>query len=133
MSERERPRAEREARAFGAALASVVVAAALWRLDGWARAAAMGAGALLGLASWRRPALLVPVSRVAGRLARRIGRVTTPVALVLLYLAVLVPVGLLLRAFRVDPIGRRRAPPGASYWRSRSPTRSAAADFERMS
>lgn len=133
MSDPQRRREEREARAFGVTLVVVGVALALWRLGGAAQAGAMAAAALLALVAWRRPAVLVPASRVAGRLARAIGRVTTPVGLAMLHLGVVVPLGLLLRVARVDPMGRRRAPSGASYWRTRRPAGFSARDFERMS
>lgn len=55
------------------------------------------------------------------RLGRLLGRLTSPVLLVAVFLLVVTPIGLVRRVLGRDPMGLRRAPPGGTYWRPRPP------------
>src|SRR3954467_6166267 len=65
--------------------------------------------------------LLAPLNRAWTRLGLALFKVVSPVVLLLLYATVFVPVGLLMRARKYDPMRRRREPEAASYWIAREP------------
>lgn len=62
------------------------------------------------------PRLLGPFERAWMTLARLLSVVTTTVILVLTYVIVISPVGLIMRALRRDPLGLRFGQEKASYW-----------------
>jgi hypothetical protein len=61
------------------------------------------------------PAVLEPVNRSWARLGLVLHRITNPIFLGLMFGAAIVPVGLLMRAFGVDPMGRKAAS-GQTNW-----------------
>jgi hypothetical protein len=87
---------------------------------GRAAPTAMGAlGVVLALTALGRPALLVPFARRWMGLASRISRVTSPLVLGVIYLAVFTPMAWMRRSFGRSPIARD--PSAATYWRRREP------------
>jgi hypothetical protein len=76
-----------------------------------------GLGSSLVVAGLLIPSQLVPLERQWMRLAHLISRVTTPVVMSVLFLAVLLPVGVLRRAFGGNPLVH--TPSESSYWRRR--------------
>ncbi|MFC1482251.1 carbamoyltransferase [Myxococcota bacterium] len=108
-------------RNFGLLLAFVAAACSLWgawrstcTLDLW-RIIVLAAGGALGLVGLALPRALRLPYLAWMAFARLLGRITAPIVLTLLFLLLVLPVGLLRRLFG-DPMRRKRAPPGASYW-----------------
>ena len=110
-------------RGFGltfAAIGSVVGVMKLWQDQsiGWAWLA--GAGALAALALLY-PRILTPLNRLWGRLAILLHRLITPVVMLIVFVATVVPVGVVMRALGKDPLRLKLDPAAASYWIDRAP------------
>lgn len=73
--------------------------------------------ALLGIAGAMRPHWVRPVYRAAMIFSHRVGGVVGKVLLALLFVAAIIPLGLLLRLAGRDLLERRRDPRAATYWR----------------
>lgn len=108
-------------RSFGLVFAAVFLVIALWPLlrhEGphiWALVAAfIFAG--LGLFA---PRVLRPLNALWFRFGLLLAKVTTPVFLTLLYVLMVIPTGVLMRAFRKDPLARKPDPSLKSYWIAR--------------
>lgn len=86
-----------------------------------ARAWALILAALLLVAAIARPQLLSRANRLWDALGRLLGRVVSPVALLLAYALAVVPTGLLLRALGKDPLRLRPDREAKSYWLERTP------------
>ena len=95
--------------------------------------AAAGVGVALALLSFIAPAVVRPLADAWAMLGRAIGRVTTPILLVIVFVLVVVPLGLLLRIFGSDPLKLKRDPKAASYWVERKKRTFDPSDFERLS
>jgi hypothetical protein len=108
-----------EERGFGRTVGLVLLALAAWfgyRQGRWPIAAPAGVvGALLVMLAFAAPRLLVWPNRAWMALAHALGFVSTHVILGVLFLAVVTPLGWLLRLRGKDPLARRGAP-SASYW-----------------
>jgi hypothetical protein len=63
-----------------------------------------------------RPQVLRPLNVAWTKLGLMLNRVTSPVILALVFYLAVVPTGLLMRAFRHDPLRRKRNPGASSYW-----------------
>lgn len=74
-------------------------------------------GFVLALAGLAIPTRLGPVERAWMRLAHAISKVTTPIVMGAMYFLVILPVGLLRRAFGGNPLVHRES--GGSYWKPR--------------
>ena len=90
---------------------------AWWRAHPTASTVLGGLGATLSLAGLIIPTYLGPVERAWMKLAHLISKVTTPIVMGVMYLAVLTPVGLLRRTFGGNPMVHEIHE--ASFWRSR--------------
>lgn len=66
------------------------------------------------------PRVLGPLQRGWLRLAGYLARVVNPLVLGILYVAIIVPVGTLMRLFGKDPLTMRRDAASASYWVERT-------------
>lgn len=107
----------REGREFGC-----TVGAAFLLLGGWAwwrghtitSGMSLAAGFLLLIAGLAVPSLLGPVRRAWMALAGAISRVTTPMFMGIVYYGLFTPVGLAMRIFGKDPLGRKKGP--GSLW-----------------
>ena len=112
-------------RRFGLAVGAVFAGVALvsaWR-SGWAPgplAQALG-GLDLGLVALGAlvPVVLRPVYKVWMALAFAMGFVMTRVILTVAFVAVVLPIGLVLRALGKDPLAKRPDPSLDSYWIAR--------------
>lgn len=80
-----------------------------------------GAGALLVLAGIIMPGRLGPIYRAWMGLALLLSKVTTPILMAVIYFLVIMPIGLLRRAFGRNPLVVRAGSTG--YWMSRDPQR----------
>jgi hypothetical protein len=108
-------------RSFGLVFAGAfLIVALLPLLHGHAiRLWALPMGAMfLGLAL-ARPAVLAPLNRQWFAFGLALGKVMTPVVMGLLFVVVVIPTALLMKAFGKDPMQRRLAPDAASYWEVR--------------
>jgi hypothetical protein len=74
-------------------------------------------GGVLVLAGLAIPTLLGPVERAWMGLAHAISKVTTPIVMGVMYLAVLFPVGVLRRRFGGNPLTHAQVDGG--FWRPR--------------
>lgn len=74
-------------------------------------------GGTLSLAGLIIPTYLDPVERAWMQLAHLISKVTTPIVMGLMYIAVLTPIGLLRRTLGANPLVHKER--ASSYWRSR--------------
>lgn len=118
------PYTSAQGRKFGltVGLAFAVLAAIGWWRGHHISVYVLGSlGALLILAALVVPRQLGSVERAWMGLAMLISKVTTPVFMGVVYFVVLLPVGLLMRAFGRNPIKHR--PVENSYWAPRSDAR----------
>ncbi len=76
----------------------------------------IGLAAVLLAVALTVPRVLAPARRAWLNLGRLLGHVANPVLLGAVYVAVIIPVGGLMRLFRRDALARRRAPRAESYW-----------------
>ena len=117
-----KPKASTE-RSFGMVFAAFF---ALLGLIAWYRRGAstfwpfVTAAAFLAAALFA-PHLLSPLNRLWFRFANLLHAVTTPLFVGLIYFAVIVPMGLVLRWFGHDPLRLRRDRIASSYWIARDP------------
>jgi len=114
-------------RSFGLTFAAIGFAigfAKLWygQRVGWVWVS--GAGAILTLAllcSW----ILAPFNRLWGRLALLLQRfvmpAVTPVVMLVVFVATVVPIGLILRFLGKDPLRLKLDPTATTYWIDREP------------
>ena len=75
-----------------------------------------GLAALFLLISLLLPRVLAPLRRGWLRIGQVLGRLMNPLVLAVVYAAVIIPVGGLMRLFHRDALARSRAPAAASYW-----------------
>lgn len=111
----------REWRKFG--LSTALVLALLTGLLGWrgwisgpVLAGVLSALGGLALVALARPPWLRRPYRAGMRASHALGRVVAPVLLGLIFLLVVTPLGLLLRALGKDLLRLRRCPNADSYW-----------------
>ena len=97
---------------------------------GWFSALMGGAGLILVFAALVRPDMLGPANRGWSRLGLLLHKITNPVFLGAMYAFAIVPTGLAMRLFGVDPMGRRREPKG-TYWIARGKSGSTAQSLEK--
>lgn len=112
------PDIQRAARSLGLLLAALIGGWGLWR--GWHGGAAWwawlaAAGTAAAAALWR-PALLVPVTRAWLKLGDLLHGLVNPLVMLLLFVLVVTPTGLLMRLFGKDPLRLRLDRQAASYW-----------------
>jgi len=110
-------------RAFGFVVAAaLVVLAGLPLLHGGAPRWWLAAPALpLAAVAWLAPARLAPLNRAWQRLGLFLARVVNPVILGVIFYAVVLPVGLVMRLFGHDPLRLRFEREAQSYWIPRDP------------
>jgi len=110
-------------RTFGlvfAAFFAVVALLPLWR-HASPRWWALLLGAGFAVIALTMPAWLAPLNRAWMQLGLLIGKVVSPIALGLVFFAVLTPTAMLMRWRGKDPLRLRRMPEAPSYWQSRTP------------
>jgi hypothetical protein len=96
---------------------------------GWISGALIAAGLVLMAAALIKPDVLEPANRGWAKLGLLLHKVTNPIFLGGMYLIAIVPTGLMMRAFGVDPMGLRRSR-GNSYWIARGKAGSTAQSLE---
>ena len=110
-------------RSFGFVFAAVFALIALWPLlhHGGVRVWALAVAAAFGLIAVVRPALLATPNRLWMKLGLLLGKIVAPIALGILFYAVLTPLGVAMRLAGKDPLRLKRDDAAASYWISREP------------
>jgi hypothetical protein len=89
-----------------------------------------GAGLILIVAALVKPDSLDGANRAWGKLGLLLHKVTNPIFLGAMYAGAIVPTGLMMRAFGVDPMGLRRKPDG-TFWVARAKPGSTAESLEK--
>jgi|SRR5947209_9149718 len=97
---------------------------------GWFAGVLGGIGLVLIVAALIRPDVLEPANRGWMKFGLLLHKITNPIFLGGMYLVAIVPTGLMMRAFGVDPMGLRRKR-GDSYWIARSKGGSTAQSLEK--
>jgi hypothetical protein len=97
---------------------------------GWFAAVLGGVGLVLILAALIKPDVLEGANRGWNKLGLILHKVTNPIFLGGMYAIAIVPTGLLMRVFGVDPM-RMRGPRKDSYWIARGKTGSTAQSLEK--
>jgi hypothetical protein len=110
-------------RTFGLVFAGAFAVVAGWPLVSgqpmrWWAVAAAAAFALLALVA---PRLLATPNRLWTRLGVLLGKVVSPIALGILFYAVISPLGAVLRLAGKDPLRLKRDAASTSYWIRRDP------------
>ena len=127
---------DREVRSFGFFMFAVGALAAYHaRRRGWSPLlgpAAFAVGLALALGGVFAPAVVRPARDAWMGLGRVMGRVTSPVVLSGLFFCVFVPIGVLLRALRIDVLDARWRPEAPTYWKSRARPGFCRDDFEHL-
>lgn len=110
-------------RAFGLLFAAVFVVVALWPLASAQapRVWALIAAAALVAVSLAVPAWLAPAARLWLRLGALMHAIVSPVILALIFYAVVLPTGLVVRALGKDLLRLRFNREARSYWIRRDP------------
>jgi hypothetical protein len=96
---------------------------------GWVSGALIAIGLMLIAAALTKPDVLEGANRAWMKLGLLLHKITNPIFLGGMYVVAIVPTGLMMRAFGVDPMGLRR-PRGASYWIARGKGGSTAQSLE---
>jgi len=97
---------------------------------GWLAGVLGAVGLVLVLAALIKPDVLEPANRGWNKLGLILHKVTNPLFLGAMYAIAIVPTGLLMRVFGVDPMGMR-GPRKDSYWIARGKTGSTAQSLEK--
>ncbi len=110
-------------RAFGIVFAVVFALIAAWPLLQGAglRFWSLAVAIVFALVAWLRPTLLAGPNRWWMKLGLLLGKIVSPIALGILFFAVLVPIGFLMRATGKDPLRLKREAGTGSYWITRAP------------
>jgi len=110
-------------RSFGFVFTVVFLLIALWPLfykEGfrwWACGVALG----FGLLAIFRPTLLSGLNRLWTKLGLLLGKIVSPVALGIVFYAVLTPLGIAMRLTGKDPLRLKLDPDARTYWIPRDP------------
>ena len=114
------PSSDRE---FGLVIAAVFTAIGLWPLirHGHPRLWCFALAAALGLCALVIPRALHPLNRVWTALAVLLNRVMNPIATGVMFFLAFLPVALIMRAMKKDPLRLKLDPEARSYWIKRDP------------
>jgi hypothetical protein len=89
--------------------------------------------ALLVILALAKPTVLRAPADAWAALGHLLGRITTPILLVVIFVVVVVPLGVLMRLFGNDVLRLRLDPKAATYWVERKRRAFEPRDFERLS
>lgn len=111
-------------RGFGVVMATALSILSWWKYEDWGRQPILWLIAFaiaMGLAAWLMPRVLRPLNRAWTRLGVLLGKIVTPVVLLLLFLLAFVPLGLILRIRGFRPLRLELEPEKETYWIDRDP------------
>lgn len=112
------PQIRQSDRGFGLMFAGffAVLFTAVWLIFGARWDWVAGAAVVFLVAGLAAPWVLMPLNRLWGVLALRLGRVNNFVVLGLFYYLIMLPVALVMKLAGKDPMNRSIAPGTESYW-----------------
>jgi saxitoxin biosynthesis operon SxtJ-like protein len=121
-------------RSFGFVFSAIFALIGVWPIftAGHVRAWALALSAAFGLAGIVRPRWLAPLNRLWMRVGLALNRIVSPVALLLVYCAAVVPTALILRIVRKDLLRLRADTSAQSYWIRRAPAARADAQMKKQ-
>jgi hypothetical protein len=103
-------------RSTGLVLAAVaIIVAALWRNSPVVLWVAFGIAGMLAALSLLAPQFLKSLNLIWFRIGLLLHRVVNPLVMLTMFVIVFIPAGLIMRIWH-DPLGRRRARAGSTYW-----------------
>lgn len=110
-------------RVFGLVFAAFIAILAFWPLlsGGTARIWLLVPAGLFLLLALLAPPALAPLNRLWMRFGLLLGKVVSPIALGIVFLLAVVPIGWLLRRSGKDPLRRTLDSAAGSYWIPRDP------------
>lgn len=110
-------------RSFGIVFAVVFTIIACWPLmfGGGLRWWAAGIAAAFALVALVMPSVLSGLNRLWLKFGLLLGKIVSPIALGILFYAVITPLGGLMRLTGKDPLRLQREPQSRSYWIDREP------------
>ena len=110
-------------RAFGLVFTILFLVIGAWPLmrDGHPRLWAFAIAALFLLAALLVPTVLAPLNRLWMAFGLLLGRIISPIMLLLVYVVAVVPTGLIMRLRGKDPLNRGFDRAAPSYWVHRNP------------
>ena len=91
------------------------IAAYLWRASATILTVTMTVAVILLVLSLMAPRVLTPLNLVWFRIGLLLHRVVNPLVMLLMFVVVFIPAGLIIRIWQ-DPLRLRRASPGSTYW-----------------
>lgn len=104
------------ARSTGLVFAVVaVIVAIIWRNNLTVALTAFGVATILAALSLVAPSLLEPLNFLWFRIGLLLHRIVNPLVMLTMFVVVFIPAGLIMRIW-YDPLGRRRARLGSTYW-----------------
>jgi hypothetical protein len=119
-------------RGFGFVFCAFFLLVAIVRLrrGGEVRWWAVGVAAIFGVLAAVRPQMLSLPNRLWTWFGDRLHQITSPIALGLIYIVGIVPVGLLMRIMGKDPLRRKWNRNEPTYWITRDPPGRADREFK---
>jgi len=103
-------------RSTGLVFAAVsVVVAYLWRANATVLAASMSVSFVLLALSVMAPRVLRPLNLLWFRIGILLHRIVNPLVMLLMFVIIILPAGLVMRIWH-DPLRARRATPDSTYW-----------------
>lgn len=105
-------------RSFGLVFAAVFLIVALFPLlnGGGLRLWALGLCAIMAVIAFVAPRLLRAPNRLWFKLGMLLGAIVAPIVMLGVFVFAFLPIGLLMRLFRYDPLNRRLDRTADSYW-----------------
>lgn len=110
-------------RSFGFVFAAFFGIVAFWPLlsEGALRIWAIAVAAVFLVVALAVPKLLKPLNILWFKFGMLLGRIVTPIVMLLVFVVAVLPTGLIMRAFGKDPMSRKMEPASKSYWIGRAP------------
>jgi hypothetical protein len=110
-------------RSFGVVMMVFFALVACWPLlrDQSPRWWAFVISSVFGVLAWLRPSVLAGLNQQWMKLGLLLGKIVSPIALGILFYAVLTPMGIVMRLAGKDPLRLKRDAAGRSYWILREP------------
>jgi len=103
------------------AAAGLVIAISHWRHPFYC-CTVLSIATLILVSTWVFPAVLIPLEKYWGHLGEFLGKINTTILLTLVYLALMTPISVILKVFRVDLLRLKRNKRDDSYWETPSST-----------
>ena len=96
-----------------------VIVAVIWRNSPTVLWTALGMAAVFAVLALAAPRVLGPLNIAWFRFGLLLHKIVNPFVMFVLFVLLFIPAGLIMR-LRYDPLRRKRAGPGESYWVERS-------------